>query len=239
MDMSQDFSYNNTEYLERSENYINTNTLTIPKFIKEWIPPEASIAFADKNQYWDYLCGIHDIQIRPGQPVPSGSITERVYQQRGRVESFVNESVFGIPYYGVGYPIEDKNGFKGALTVILPPSYSLKKQSSISFITGKQGEIWSPTPIDQIIYIESNQKKTWFYTKDGQYSTIQTLRVLEQKLPSSFLRIHRSYIVNISFIQQLSRDFSSNLILRLKVPDSPELTVSQTYVPSVRRILGF
>ena len=213
--------------------------LKIPKFMKDWIPPEASVAFADKNQYVDYLSGIHDIQIRPGQPIPSGSITERVYQQRGRVESLVDESVFGIPYYGVGYPIEDQNGFNGVLTVILPPSYLLEKQSSFSFITGKQGEIWSPTPIDQIAYIESNQKKTWFYTKDGQYSTIQTLRALEQRLPSSFLRIHRSYIVNISFIQQLSRDLSSNLILRLKIPDSPELTVSQTYIPNVRRILGF
>ncbi|MCQ6274242.1 LytTR family transcriptional regulator [Bacillus sp. V3B] len=215
------------------------SSLKIPKFIKDWIPPEASVAFADKDQYLDYLSGIHDLQIRPGQPIPSGSITERVYQQRGRVESLVNESVFGIPYYGVGYPIEDQNGFNGALTVILPPTYSLKKQSSFSFITGKQGEVWSPTPIDQITYIESNQKKTWFYTTDGQYSTIQTLKALEQRLPSSFLRIHRSYIVNISFIQQLSRDLSSNLILRLKTPDSPELTVSQTYVPNVRRILGF
>lgn len=232
-------SYNNAEYLESGENYINMDIIKIPRFIKDWIPPEASVAFADKNQYLDYLSGIHDIQIRPGQPIPSGSITERVYQQRGRVESLVNESVFGIPYYGVGYLIEDQNGLNGALTVILPPSYSLKKQSAFSFITGKQGEIWSPIPIEQIAYIESNQKKTWFYTTDGQYSTIQTLRALEQRLPSSFLRIHRSYIVNISFIQQLSRDLSSNLILKLKTPDCPELTVSQTYVPSVRRILGF
>lgn len=214
------------------------NTLKIKKFIKDWIPPEASVAFADKDQYLEYIPGIHDIQIHPGQPIPSGSITERVYQQRGRVESLVNELVFGIPYYGVGYPIEDLNGFNGALTVILPPSYSIK-QSSLSFITGKQGEIWSPTPIDQIAYIESNQKKTWFYTTDGQYSTIQTLRSLEQRLPSSFLRIHRSYIVNISFIQQLYRDLSSNLILKLNTPDFPVLTVSQTYVPIVRRILGF
>jgi two-component system, LytTR family, response regulator LytT len=232
-------SYNNVEYSEGCENSINMSTLKIDKFIKDWIPPEASVAFADKDHYLEYIPGIHDIQIRPGQPIPLGSITERVYQQRGRVESLVNESVFGIPYYGVGYPIEDRNGFNGALTVILPPSYSLKKQSSLSFITGKQGEFWSPTPIDQIAFIESNQKKTWFYTTDGKYSTIQTLRALEQLLPSSFLRIHRSYIVNISFIQQLYRDLSSNLILKLKTPDCPELTVSQTYVPIVRRILGF
>lgn len=214
--------------------------INIYKFIKDWVPPEASIAFADKNQYLDYQSGIHDIRIRPGQPIPPGSISERVFQQKSRIESLVNESVFGIPYYGIGYPIEEDNGFIGALTVILPPLYALNNtQPSYSFITGKQGEIWNPIPIDQIAYIESSQKKTWLYTKDGQYSTIQTLRVLEQRLPSSFLRIHRSYIVNISFIQQLSRDVSSNLIMKLKIPDSPELTVSQTYVTTVRRILEF
>jgi len=216
------------------------NNINIYKFIKDWVPPEASIAFADKNQYLDYQSGIHDIRIRPGQPIPSGSISERVFQQRSRIESLVNESVFGIPYYGIGYPIEDNNGFIGALTVILPPLYALNhKQPSYSFITGKQGESWNPIPIDQIAYIESNQKKTWLYTENGQYSTIQTLRVLEQRLPNSFLRIHRSYIVNISFIQQLYRDVSSNLLIKLKTPHSPELTVSQTYVQTVRRILEF
>ncbi|HWO96759.1 MAG TPA: LytTR family DNA-binding domain-containing protein [Bacillus sp. (in: firmicutes)] len=215
------------------------NALKIPKFIEDWIPPEASVAFAGTDQYLDYFSGIHDIRIRPGQPIPSGSITERVYRKKCRVESLVDESVFGIPYYGVGYPIEDQNGFNGALTVILPPSYSFKRQAPVSFITGKQGEIWSPISIDQIAYIESNQKKTWFYTADGQYSAIHTLKILEQRLPSTFLRIHRSYIVNISFIQQISRDLSSNLILTLKTPEQTSLTVSQTYVLSVRRTLGF
>jgi two-component system, LytTR family, response regulator LytT len=209
------------------------------KFIEDWIPPEASVALAAKDRYLDYLSGIHDIRIRPGQPVPSGSITERVYRQKNRVESLVDESVFGTPYYGIGYPIEDQMGFSGALIVILPPTYSYKKQAALSFLTGKKGELWSPISLEKIAYIESSQKKTWFYTKDGQYSTIDTLKTLEYKLPNSFLRIHRSYIINISFIKYISRDLSSNLILTLNHPEGIELTVSQTYVNSVRRILGF
>ena len=70
------------EYSERCERYIGMNTLKFTSLLKDWIPPEASIAFADKYQYIDYISGIHDIQIRPGQPIPSGSITERVYQQQ-------------------------------------------------------------------------------------------------------------------------------------------------------------
>lgn len=215
------------------------NTLELNRFMKDWVPPEASIAIADNYQYIDYVSGIHDIKIRPGQPIPAGSVTERVIQQRDRVEFLVPESVFGIPYYGVGYPIENQIGFHGAVTVILPPSYSLEKAGPLTYLTGKHGEFWTPTPVEEIAYIESHQKKTWFYTQHGKYSTIHTLRALEQRLPGSFIRIHRSFIVNIAYIQHLTRDISSNLNLKLKLPCTPELAVSQTYVASVRQILGF
>lgn len=215
------------------------NAYELNKFMKDWIPPEASIAIADRHQYIDYISGMHDIKIRPGQPIPPGSISERVLLQKDRVECLVPESVFGIPYYGVGYPLENQFGFQGALTIILPPSYSIEKAKPLAYITGKQGELWTPTPVAEIAYIESHQKKTWFYTHNGKYSTIHTLRVLEEQLPSTFIRIHRSFIVNIPYIQHLYRDISSSLLIKLKIPGSPELTVSQTYVPSVRRILGF
>nr|WP_295972207.1 LytTR family DNA-binding domain-containing protein [uncultured Bacillus sp.] len=215
------------------------NAIDISKFIQDWIAPEASIAIADQHYYVDYISGIHDIQIHPGQSIPSGSISARVLLHKERVESMVNESVFGISYYGVGFPIDNQLGFRGALTVILPPSYLIEKQPPLSYITGKKGEIWCPIPVEEIAYIESHQKKTWFYTLQDKYSTVQSLRILEKRLPDSFLRIHRSFIVNIAFIQHLYRDLSSNLLIRLKIPGSPELTVSQTYVPTVRGTLGF
>lgn len=211
----------------------------IAKFIEDWVPKEASIAIAIDDQYVSYYAGQHDIQIRPEQPIPKGSITERVFHRKSRVETLINDSVFGISYYGVGYPIEGKEGFNGALTVILPPGYSSKKQATLSFLTGKQGEFWIPIPIDQITHIEGNQKKTWFYTEDSQYSTIYTLKYLEENLPDFFLRIHRSYIVNVTFIKKLSRDISSNLRVILKSPDCRHLTISQTYIPRVRQTLGF
>jgi two-component system, LytTR family, response regulator LytT len=77
------------------------NSLEIKQLIKDWIPPEASVALALKDQYIEYSSGMYDIQIRPGQRVPSGSITDHVYKQGGRIESLVDESVFGIPYYGI------------------------------------------------------------------------------------------------------------------------------------------
>ncbi|UTR11569.1 LytTR family transcriptional regulator DNA-binding domain-containing protein [Evansella sp. LMS18] len=209
-------------------------------FIQDWVPEEASIAIAGGNQYISYIPGRHDIKISQGQPIPSGSITERVYMQKSKVESLVDKSVFGVPYYGVGYPIQDEDtGFTGALTVILPPEYTITAPKTLSFIAGRKDDIWVPLSVEQIIYIESHQKKTLIYTNDGCYSSKHPLKALEPRLSGSFMRIHRSYIVNISYIKEISRDVASNLEVTLKNEDNTKLVISQNYVQRVRNILGF
>ncbi|QQK77565.1 LytTR family transcriptional regulator [Salicibibacter cibarius] len=215
---------------------INIQQLTT--FMKDWAPDEASIAVATENKYLDYYAGSHDIQLYPEQPVPFGSISYEVARKKRRVEAFVDQSVFGLSYYGIGYPFEEEEDSDEVIvTVILPPDYFFRKQ--FSYLTGRCGDIWKPIPIEEITYIESHQKKTWIYTADNQYCTIYSLKTLEQHLPDSFLRIHRSYIVNISFIQQIFRDLSANLVITLKKTEHPPLIVGQTYVKHVRRMLGF
>jgi two-component system, LytTR family, response regulator LytT len=210
------------------------------KFIEDWVPEEASIAIAGGDKYVSYIPGSHDIKITQGQPIPSGSITERVYLQKRRIKSMVDESVFGLSYYGVGYPLEDtETGFSGALTVILPPEYSFKKHTPLSFIIGKKEDLWIPISIEQVMYIESKDKKTFIYTEDGCYHSKFPLKTLEQRLPDTFIRIHRSYIVHISSIKHLSRDMMSNLEVTLKGSDGTILSVSQSYVQRVRKNLGF
>lgn len=212
----------------------------LPQFIKDWVPAGSSIAIASGDKYVAYIPGAYDIQIIKGQRIPEGSITQYVYLQKCRVETLVDKSVFGNPYYGIGYPLDDvETGFSGALIVILPPEYFYKKQAPFSFIIGKSGGAWIPIPIEEIIYIESNQKKTFIYTEDGHFNSSYALKTIEQRLPNSFIRIHRSYIVNISYIKQISRDLSSNLMVTLKGPNCMTLTISQTYNQKVRNMLGF
>ncbi|QQK81706.1 LytTR family transcriptional regulator DNA-binding domain-containing protein [Salicibibacter cibi] len=213
------------------------NIQRITTYMKDWTPDEASIAIASADKYLDYYAGTHDIKLYPEQPVPYGSISYEVARKKRRVEAFVDQSVFGLSYYGIGYPVEESKNNEVIVTVILPPDYFSKKQ--FSYLTGKSGEIWKPIPIEEIAYIESYQKKTWIYTADNQYSIIYSLKTLQQHLPDSFLRIHRSYIVNISFIQQIFRDMSANLVISLKKTGHPPLIVSQTYVKHVRKMLGF
>lgn len=60
-----------------------------------------------------------------------------------------------------------------------------------------------------ILFIERNKSKATIYTKDSTYETCSSLNNLEQELPNSFVRVHRSYIVNKEHICKISRENKS------------------------------
>ena len=214
----------------------NEDIQQLVSVMQDWIPKDASIAIAHDNRYLHYISGVHDIRIKKGQTVEKGSIAESVFKKGCRVEQLMDDSIFGVSYYGIGYPV-DVNEEKAALVIILPTTYHFLKKQPLSFLTGRMNDSWCPIPLEQISHIESQQKKTWFYADDEMYSIIYTLKELSFQLPSNFLRIHRSYIVNISSIIDISRGFSSTMQLTLR--DGTVLPVSQTYSNQVRTKLGF
>jgi len=52
-------------------------------------------------------------------------------------------------------------------------------------------------PLADIRYIEAQDDYIMIYTVEGKYLKQQTMKYLEQTLPSDFIRIHRSYMINI------------------------------------------
>ena len=202
----------------------------------EWIPKEASIAVAVGDRYVYFKAGAHDLQVLKGEKVPKGSIAELAYNEGKRVEKLVEASPLGSAYYGIGYPV-DIDGKQAVVVIILPPDYLITKKQPLRFLTGKVENNWRPVKIEQVSHIESSQKKTWFYSEDENYCSIHTLKNLRDKLPDYFLPVHRSYIVNINYIEGISRDISSNYILNMH--DGSVLPVSQNYAASIRERLGF
>ncbi|RNF38384.1 LytTR family DNA-binding domain-containing protein [Planococcus salinus] len=202
----------------------------------DWIPKEASIAIAKGKQYIYYKAGIHDLRIQAGQAVESGSVAASTYIEGKRIERLMEPSADGSAYYGIGYPVSIA-GESSALVIILPPDYPVRQKQPLQFLTGKLEDRWRPVAIDKVSHIESSQKKTWFYAEDETYCSIHTLKNLRHQLPDTFLPVHRSYIVNIHFIEEISRDLSSNYLLTLK--DGSMLPVSQNYATSIRERLGF
>lgn len=214
----------------------NTVLEQVGFIIGDWIPKEASIAVAVENQYIYYKAGIHDLSIREGQPVSSGTIAARVAKEGSKVEMYVEEAVLGSAYYGIGYPIvlDDQNA---VLVITLPPDYVVGRKKPLSFLTGKQEDCWRPIPVDKVSHIESSQKKTWFYADEEPYCSSHTLKNLKEQLPDYFLTVHRSFIVNVHYIEEIAKDVTSNYVLTLR--DGSTLPVSQNHTAEVRSRLGF
>ncbi|QMT16568.1 LytTR family transcriptional regulator [Planococcus maritimus] len=214
----------------------NTVLEQVGFIIEDWIPKEASIAVAVENQYIYYKAGFHDLSIREGQPVSSGTIAARVAKEGSKVEMYVEEAVLGSAYYGIGYPIvlDDRNA---VLVITLPPDYVVGRKKPLSFLTGKQEDCWRPIPVDKVSHIESSQKKTWFYADEEPYCSSHTLKNLKEQLPDYFLTVHRSFIVNVHYIEEIAKDVTSNYVLTLR--DGSTLPVSQNHTAEVRSRLGF
>jgi len=62
--------------------------------------------------------------------------------------------------------------------------------------------------LSDIIYVESNNRRSVVYTEDGEYATLTTIDALEKMLPAPrFLRSHRAYVVNLDHVQDIDEDF--------------------------------
>lgn len=204
--------------------------------LEDWIPSDASIAIALNDTFIYFRSGHHNFALNIGSKVPEDSIAYKVLKTKQKIDAVMDNSLFETPYYAIGYPITIGNEL-GALVIVLPPLFKIDNPNIYQFLTGKQSEDWIPVPIDQISHLESLQKKTWFY-KDGEhYKTTVTLKELQTRLPSTFIRIHRSYIINILFIKKITRDLASNFIVHLK--DGSELPISQSYINHLRSVLEF
>ena len=63
-----------------------------------------------------------------------------------------------------------------------------------------------------------------------------SLNELEELLPAIFLRVHRSHLINVMFVESLTRDSSGTGSLILK--DDVSVPVSRRIMPKVREALG-
>jgi two-component system, LytTR family, response regulator LytT len=97
----------------------------------------------------------------------------------------------------------------------------------------EDGEIRYIEP-SEILYMLRDDKVTKIMTKSGEYESKTPLKDLETRLtPYSFFRIHKSYLVNLSYVKRLTPWFNGAYQLELEgVKDL--LSVSRNYVKALR-----
>lgn len=85
----------------------------------------------------------------------------------------------------------------------------------------------------RILFFESREKKVFLSTESEEYGFYDTLDELEDRLDESFLRCHRSYIVNTGRISKI--EISAG---RVVLDDGTELPLSRSYKPAVKEYLS-
>jgi DNA-binding LytR/AlgR family response regulator len=83
--------------------------------------------------------------------------------------------------------------------------------------------------VDDLLFIESLKNYIKVVTKDKTIVTKHSLSILEKNLPSTFIRIHRSFIIAKNKIESFSHDF-------IQI-GKYELPVSRSYRHEVEKIL--
>ncbi|PFK46286.1 DNA-binding response regulator [Bacillus cereus] len=90
--------------------------------------------------------------------------------------------------------------------------------------------------IEDIVYVGLVDGKVTVKTIKETYVTHDTLVILEKKLPqTTFMRVHRGFIVNINHISEVQPWFNSTYNLTMK--DNSKVPVSRTYAKELKKLL--
>lgn len=88
-----------------------------------------------------------------------------------------------------------------------------------------------------ILYIDTVDKKTFFYTKNDVYETPLKLYELEEKLAGNdFFRAGKSLIINFNHIKSLKPDFGGRIGVLLS--NGEKMYISRQYASVVKEKLG-
>ena len=107
-------------------------------------------------------------------------------------------------------------------------------------VASKAGERVEFIELERVTHIYAADKLTYAATAAKHYCLDLTISELEAKLdPKKFVRIHRSTIVNASYVHELYSWFAGRMsVLRLKDEKKTELTVARDRVKALKEHLG-
>ncbi|NOX66476.1 MAG: response regulator, partial [Chlorobi bacterium] len=77
------------------------------------------------------------------------------------------------------------------------------KDEILKRIVVKKNQKIEIIPVDQILYLEAQDDYVKIVTKDGSSLKQNRMKFFEEHFPDSFVRIHRSYLVNLNFVKQI------------------------------------
>lgn len=89
-------------------------------------------------------------------------------------------------------------------------------------------------PVDEIVYLEASGDYTILSTKNDQFVSSSGIGKLEEILnPETFIRVHRSTIININSLKEIEKHFNGGMVV--KMLNGKSFPVSRTYAKLIRK----
>lgn len=93
---------------------------------------------------------------------------------------------------------------------------------------------------NQIAWVEARQKQVYITVADEQLLVRHTLKELELLLqPHNFVRVQRSYLVNIEFVAEIVPWFSGGYQLHMKNNTNSKIPMSRRYVKNLKALIDW
>ena len=149
------------------------------------------------------------------------------------VTAYMDYTLEGYKFDAIRYILKNNNTLKNAVEECMDAirskmNYTIEKRE-FEFLEGKR----SISP-EHILYIESNLHKLTFYVMEDslkEYTVYMTLDELEKELSDSgFLRVHQSYLVNLTHIRKVVRyTVTMDNGTELSIPKARFMDVQKTF----------
>ena len=111
-----------------------------------------------------------------------------------------------------------------------------KNSEILERIAVKSGQKIHVIIVPDILYLQAEGDYVQIFTNDGKYLKEQTMKYFESNLPSQFVRVHRSYIINIEAISRIELYERQNQLLTLK--NGHKIKISMAGYKLLKLILG-
>ncbi len=134
----------------------------------------------------------------------------------------------------VNRALKRKTSEVGDLEELLRSIRSEGKGSFDSHIFVQKSEKLFNLPVEEIIFLEASGDYTVITTKNDQFVSSSGIGKLEEILnPDTFIRVHRSTIINLNFLKEIERHFNGGMVVKMQ--NGKSFPVSRTYAKLIRK----
>lgn len=132
-----------------------------------------------------------------------------------------------------------KNEFSSGKVLQVLENLSLfAPRKPMTSITVRKGDKMVFVKLEDVAYFKAEDKYVSLFTSGGKEMIInQSLAELEEKLPENFMRVHRSFVLNKNYVQEVQASFNCRYVIVLNDREQTRITTGRSFQGQVKNWL--